>query len=115
MPHTPEARLTELAKVAQVDIVLCGHSHQPFSRRVNGVWFVNVGSVGRPDDGDPRTGYAVLELNRGSLQVQHFRLEYDVEKAVKEIRKSGLPEAFAQMTLQGMSLDAVLGGEHAKW
>jgi putative phosphoesterase len=114
-PHTPEARLSELTKIAQVDVVLCGHSHQPFARRVNEVWFINTGSVGRPDDGDPRTSYAVLDLHRGGLQVQHFRLEYDIQRAVKEIRNSGLPEAFAQMTLRGLSLDAVLSAEHAKW
>ncbi len=107
-PNTPQARLLELAQIAQVDVILCGHSHQPFARDVDGVWFINAGSVGRPDDGDPRTGYAVMDLAADYFQITHHRLEYDVERAVAEIRGCGLPEAIAQMTLQGRPLDQVL-------
>jgi diadenosine tetraphosphatase ApaH/serine/threonine PP2A family protein phosphatase len=75
---------------------------------VEGVWFINTGSVGRPDDGDPRSGYAILDLGSGGVRVCHHRLEYDVERAAGAIRACGLPEAFAQMALQGRSLYAVL-------
>ena len=37
-----------------------------------------------------------------------YRIEYDVEQAAAAIREHDLPEAFAQMVLQGRSLDAVL-------
>lgn len=120
-PSTPAERLRELARMAEADLVVCGHSHQPFAReilfdKVHSVLFVNTGSVGRPDDGDPRTGYAILELfdkahntlGPDHLQVQHYRLEYDVERAVAAIRAQGLPEAFAQMMLRGYPLDVVL-------
>jgi putative phosphoesterase len=106
-PTTPESRLRELTGVAQADLIICGHSHQPFVRRVDGVWFINTGSVGRPDDGDPRACYAILELDREGVRVQHHRLAYDVARAVAAIRAHGLPEAFAQMMLQGRPLDAV--------
>jgi exopolyphosphatase/guanosine-5'-triphosphate,3'-diphosphate pyrophosphatase len=39
--------------------------------------------------------------------VNHYRVAYDAEKATAAIRKNGLPEVFAQMTLQGLSPDAV--------
>ncbi len=107
-PNTPPTRLRQLARIAKADLIVCGHSHQPFARELDGVLFINTGSVGRPDDGDPRTGYAVLEPEPGRMQVQHYRLEYDIERAVAEIRAQGLPEAFAQMMLQGRSLDGVL-------
>ncbi|NIV33232.1 MAG: hypothetical protein GWN58_28445, partial [Anaerolineae bacterium] len=42
------------------------------------------------------------------IQVYHYRIDYDVERAVAAIRRKELPEAFAEMTLQGQSLDAVL-------
>ena len=107
-PTTPESRLQELAGMARADLLICGHSHQPFVRQVDGVWFINTGSVGRPDDGDPRACYAVLELAREGVQVRHYRLAYDVARAVAAIRAHGLPEAFAQMMLSGRPLDAVL-------
>ena len=108
-PTTSQARLRELARIAMADLILCGHSHQPFARQVENVWFINAGSVGRPDDGDPRPGYAIMDLGSGGVHVCHHRLEYDVERAAGAIRACGLPEAFVQMTLQGCSLDAVLG------
>lgn len=120
-PHTPDERLRELTAMAQADVVICGHSHQPFARAVDGawmegvpdrVWFINTGSVGRPDDGNPRACYAILEITSGpegpSIQVRHYRLEYDVAKAVDAIRAHRLPEAFAQILIQGYDLNTVL-------
>ena len=110
-PDTPEERLRALASTVEASLVICGHSHRPFSREVDGVRFINTGSVGRPDDGDPRACYAVLEIGTGStsdLRVHHHRLAYDVETAAADIRRHGLPEAFAQMLIQGYALDDVM-------
>jgi putative phosphoesterase len=106
-PDTPQERLQELARMADADVIVCGHSHLPFTRQVDGVWFINTGSVGRPDDGDPRAAYAILQLDPEPFQVRHYRIEYDVARAVAAIRKHELPEAFAQMLLQGRNLDAL--------
>ncbi len=94
--------------MAGTDIVVCGHSHQPFARTVANVLFINPGSVGRPDDGDPRACYAILEAVQAELHVQHYRLDYDLDRAVSAIRENKLPEAFSQMILKGHDLDTVL-------
>jgi putative phosphoesterase len=104
-PETPEKRLRELAQTAKADVIICGHSHQPFVREVDGVWFINPGSVGRPDDGDPRACYAILDIGSEGIAVEHYRVEYDVARAVAAVRESELPEVFAQMILQGRPLD----------
>jgi putative phosphoesterase len=107
-PETPEKRLRQLAETAKADVIICGHSHQPFAREVDGVWFINTGSVGRPDDGDQRACYAVAQIDSSQVLVQHYRVEYDVDRAVAAIREHKLPEAFAQMILQGRDLETVL-------
>ena len=107
-PETPKKRLRQLAKMAKADVIICGHSHQPFAQEVDGVWFINTGSVGRPDDGDPRACYAVARIDSDQVLVQHHRIEYDVDRAVAAIHEHKLPEAFAQMILQGRDLDTVL-------
>jgi putative phosphoesterase len=107
-PETPEKRLRQLAETAKADVIICGHSHRPFAREVDGVWFINTGSVGRPDDGDQRACYAVAQIDSDHVLVQHHRVEYDVDRAVAAIREHKLPEAFAQMILQGRDLDTVL-------
>ena len=107
LPDTPVARLRALGEASDADLVICGHSHRPFVRKAGDVWFVNTGSVGRPEDGDPRATYALLEMRESSFQVHHFRVAYDVQKAVAAIRRQRLPEAFAQMVLQARDLDTV--------
>jgi putative phosphoesterase len=113
-PDTPESRLQELNLLAKeshgIDFsaIICGHSHQAFTRQQGKTLFINTGSVGRPDDGNPRTAYAVLQVGENGLQVSHYRLNYNVDKAVAAIRKKGLPEAFAQMLIQGRDLETVL-------
>lgn len=109
-PATPPARLRELAAMTPAQIIVCGHSHRPFARQVDGTWFINTGSVGRPDDGDPRAGYALLTLRKQSVEVQHFRLEYDVERAAAKIKKAGLPPEFEQMLRRGQNLDQIHPG-----
>ncbi|MBN1536001.1 MAG: metallophosphoesterase family protein [Anaerolineales bacterium] len=111
---TPVKRLENLAKGSQVDVIVCGHTHQAFLRQVQDVWFVNPGSVGRPGDGDPRAAYALLDIRDDSFGVQQFRIDYDIARAVDAIRKAGLPEAFAQMIQRGYdleTLDKILASE----
>jgi putative phosphoesterase len=121
---TPTKHLQELLSNAKVDIVCSGHSLQPYYRVVKKGLFINPGSVGAQRDGDPRASYAILELDPGlmienreekfQIDCQHFRVEYDIEHAVNEIRQRSLPEAFAQMSIQGRDLERVLK-EPEKW
>jgi len=104
-PETPDEKLRDFAHLADADVIIFGHSHRPFSRQVDGLWFINPGGAGRQDDGDPRASYAIMQIN--PFEVKHYRVDYDVEKAAAAIRENGLPEVFAQMTLQGLSPDAV--------
>ena len=108
-PETPVERLRVLAEIAGTEIIVCGHSHRPFARTVDNVWFINTGSVGRPDDGDNRASYAILTMSGRQISVEHFRLAYAVEQAVAEIHKNSLPLEFAQMLQRGVPLEQVAG------
>ena len=101
---TSQSRLRQLALAAAADICVCGHSHPPFTTTVQGVCFINTGSVGRPDDGDPRACYALLELKQDAMEVTHHRVAYEVQRTVDAIRQQHLPPAFAEMFLQGRNL-----------
>ena len=121
---TPEKHLRNLASKAEAQIIICGHSHEPFLKKVKNGIFINPGSVGRQSDGNPEASYATLELGPEFLcedvwiglspAVNHFRVPYDLDSAVNEIRKRSLPEAFAQMLTQGRGLDTVLSNPE-KW
>ena len=91
---TAESRLEELAEETGADIHLFGHTHRPFHRAVGGSHFVNAGSVGRPQDGDPRACVAVVEIERG-VSVTFRRIDYDVERTAREIEAAGLAAGIA--------------------
>lgn len=57
-------------------------------------YFVNVGSVGQPRDGDPRPSYAIFDY--GAQRVVNRRIEYDRETAKKKVIDAGLPEMLAE-------------------
>lgn len=57
-------------------------------------YFINVGSVGQPRDGDPRAAYCIYDTEARSLELR--RVTYGVSKAQDKIRKAGLPEGFAK-------------------
>lgn len=97
-------RMLALAGARPGDTIAFGHTHLPWQREVDGVRLVNAGSVGRPKDGDPRAGYAVVELGEGTV-VELRRVAYDVERAARAIEASELPDAFAwQLRTGGRSL-----------
>jgi hypothetical protein len=96
--------------MGRADVIICGHSHRPFAKELDGWFFINPGSVGRSDDGDARASYSILEIKHSSFQVQHFRIDYDIEKAVAGLKLHKLPDEFARMVVQGKTLDEILGG-----
>ena len=90
------------------DVVAFGHTHLPWTREVEGVRFVNTGSVGRPKDGDPRAGYAVVDVDGEDVRIEFVRLDYDVARAAAAIRDSDLPNAFATFLETGGRLSRPL-------
>lgn len=83
------------------DVVCFGHTHKPWQRAVNGVRFVNAGSVGRPKDGDARACYVLLSLRDSGIIAEFVRVEYDVERVAREIVARGLPAEFATVVRSG--------------
>lgn len=79
-----------------VDILICGHTHLPYHRNVNGKSLINAGSVGKPKDGDPRAGYALININESGVESEIIRVAYNVEAMAKAIELTDLPMEFAE-------------------
>jgi putative phosphoesterase len=105
-----EKSLLRIMRDADADILCFGHTHKPYHRilhdsahgRDHFRHAINIGSVGKPKDGNPRGGYVLLHINehsssadKESIQVEFIRFDYDVEKAAKAVEGSALPRAFA--------------------
>jgi predicted phosphodiesterase len=83
------------------DVIAFGHTHKPWHRTVEGIHFVNTGSVGRPKDGNPHAGYARVHFDDDGVSVEHVRVAYDVDGTVAGVRAAGLPEEFAEFLRAG--------------
>jgi putative phosphoesterase len=86
--------LEHIAKSAEADVLVFGHTHLPYTKEVAGVLLVNDGSVGKPKDGDARAGYVILDVG-DEVEVEFRRVPYDVAAAAAAVRESGLPAHFA--------------------
>jgi diadenosine tetraphosphatase ApaH/serine/threonine PP2A family protein phosphatase len=62
-------------------------------------FFVNVGSVGQPRDGDQRSAYVLYCAK--TKELDFIRVHYDVETAMEKNRLAGLPERLATRLAQG--------------
>lgn len=111
-----EKSLLRIMKDADADIMLFGHTHKPYHRVIQETsdtetqyrHAVNIGSVGKPKDGDPRGGYVLLTINpdssitrSDSITVEFIRFTYDVERAAKAVEDSPLPNEYADMLRRG--------------
>lgn len=105
------ADLLRLMHTHAADVLCMGHTHRPYHRVLPGrAGFrhaLNVGSVGRPKDGDPRAAWCLLELTEtssvavaDSVRVQLHRVAYDYPRTVAAIRASAIPALYADALTQ---------------
>lgn len=84
---TAEDRLLPLFEPLHVAVVVCGHTHMQFDRRVGRTRVVNAGSVGAPF-GEPGAYWLLL-----GPDVQLRRTLYDLTQAAGRIRGTEYPQA----------------------
>jgi putative phosphoesterase len=82
-----DERLVPMLEGVSEDVVVCGHTHHQFDRRVGGTRVINAGSVGRPYEDEPAAYWLWL-----GADVELRRTDYDIDAAVQRLRASGLPE-----------------------
>lgn len=102
-----EKSLMKIMETGSADIMAFGHTHKPYHRVLENEdgsfrHAINIGSVGKPKDGDNRACYVMLDINpetsmkdKASVQVEFIRIEYDVESIAKAIEESPLPNVYA--------------------
>lgn len=88
-----------LLERAKCDILILGHTHVPYVRRLRKGLVVNPGSVGQPRDRDPRASFIVLDTDGPEAVIE--RVAYDTSAAWKDIVDAGLPEFLAERLLMG--------------
>jgi predicted phosphodiesterase len=104
-------------KFFERQICLVGHTHRPFivslhddgncivshkkEEKVtdNCRYLVNIGSVGQPRDGDPRSCYLIYDKDNNNLKIK--RVAYDLSNTQKQMAEHGLPEYLIERLAAG--------------
>ena len=84
---TPEEAALEALGDLDADVVVCGHTHVQYDRRVGSTRLVNAGSVGMPYEGSGDARWALLD--DGGLEL--LTTAYDTEAALQTLERPGFP------------------------
>jgi predicted phosphodiesterase len=88
-PTTPEEVFEKQFSPVDADIILCGHSGIPFTKKVKDKIWHNGGAIGSPaNDGTPRVWYSIIDGGK----ITHHALDYHHESAAKVMMDNGLNE-----------------------
>ncbi len=98
-------------------ICLVGHTHRPYivckypsegavlSEQTEEIlkddcrYLINIGSVGQPRDGDPRSCYFIYDTETETVKLQ--RVQYDIRNTQNNMAKLGLPEYLIERLTAG--------------
>jgi putative phosphoesterase len=84
------------------DILVCGHTHIPFVKRIGGILVVNCSSTGHPVDGDARPAYALVHVGQGAApRGRIIRFEYGRDRTLSALDKTSLPRGLQKDFAQG--------------
>jgi putative phosphoesterase len=89
MPDASDDELLRAYGDSDAGLVIYGHIHRPYVRKLEGLTVANSGSVGLPYDSDPRPSY--LLIDDGVPEVH--RVEYDLDRAARDAAQAGFPLA----------------------
>jgi putative phosphoesterase len=84
---TPEERLLPVFEGIDAPVVICGHTHMQFDRRIGSIRVLNAGSVGMPF-GKPGAYWLLL-----GPDVELRQTAYDLTGAAERIRETRYPKA----------------------
>ena len=89
LPDASDAELQDTYRSFEAALVVYGHIHKPFVRKVQAMTVANTGSVSLSYDGDPRASYLILD----GAEVTIRRVAYDIQREADLLLRSDMPHA----------------------
>lgn len=96
-PDLNPDRLRQVMAQIHESVLICGHTHVPWTFRHAGRLAFNPGSAGGSCNGDNRAQYAMLSWNGLEWQVEHRAVSYDLDRVQRVYRDSGFLEEAGPM------------------
>jgi diadenosine tetraphosphatase ApaH/serine/threonine PP2A family protein phosphatase len=91
-PQAPDAVLESLCRGVTAEILVFGHIHIPYVRKLKKLTLCNVASAGIPKDGDVRPAWTMLTYtSENRWTIEQRRVAYDAQAAARDHAQSGMP------------------------
>lgn len=94
---TPDDELREMLSGVEQNVIVIGHTHTQFDRRVDGYRVVNAGSVGAAWEVDAAAYWALID----DTEIELRRTDYDVEAAVRALPPDDPNRAMREQWIRG--------------
>ncbi|MBP1692938.1 MAG: hypothetical protein H6Q37_821 [Chloroflexi bacterium] len=91
-PDRNPDNLKQALELTPEAVLICGHTHIPWTIEQNGKLVLNPGAVTGGLNGDPRAHYAILNWDECRWQAELRAIAYDVAQVEKAFMDSGLLE-----------------------
>ena len=78
--------LRGMLKATSAQVIIWGHTHKPWIRKLDERLIINPGSLGQPRDGNPQCSYAVWEDGEATI----IRRDYDRKTTIRKLKQSPL-------------------------
>jgi len=99
LQRDPDSELLPMLSGLACDILVFGHSHNPFQRSVGGTLLIDVASLGFPTVGCLHAPYAEITFGEDGWHVQQHRVAYDTQATASLIEASTMPNKDVVLTL----------------
>lgn len=101
--YADSKQIEEVAAELEEDILICGHTHLPYHRVIDGKHIINAGSVGKPKHGNANGVYTIIEVENSRIKTEFIEVVYSVEKVTSKIKETDLADEIITVLKTGDS------------
>jgi putative phosphoesterase len=101
-PWAPRNFVRTLVDMIEGNVLILGHTHIPMMFNFNDKLLINPGSVGQPRDKNPQASYMILQIEGSRINVEHHRVDYNIDVVMSKIVEEGLPLSLAHRLKKGI-------------
>jgi putative phosphoesterase len=81
-----DAELRKILAGTSAQVIIWGHTHKPWVRKLDDRLIINPGSLGQPRDGNPQASFCIWEDGRADI----VRCDYDRQATIHRLNHSPL-------------------------
>jgi predicted phosphodiesterase len=96
LPDADEELAQRMVSEAGARLLVYGHIHTQYIRRVGDATLMSVGAVNGSNDADPRPAYAIVELGEETITVEPRRVDWPLEERRAAYAAAGVERRFSR-------------------